>query len=69
MTFNLVAMKGTQMTNKTWRMAIAVLGTMLAAAGALARRARARAVRTFAARDWIAAHARLFESLAAERSA
>ena len=37
MTFNLVAMKGTQMTNKTWRMAIAVLGTMLAAGGALAQ--------------------------------
>ena len=42
---------------------------LLAERGALARRARARAVRAFAARDWIAAHARLFESLAAERTA
>lgn len=35
---------------------------------ALARQARARALRLFSARDWIAAHVRLFESLAKGQS-
>lgn len=33
--------------------------------GALARQARTRALRMFSARDWVAAHVRIFESLAA----